>query len=172
MRLMTLAERPEVLWFPLRMVQVVLRQSPSARACRSSVTNPEVMRASPSSLILEACRVFIISTFPFYLVVPEVANVRAWQARRPRIATTGSGALAVTLVTSYRLLLDCYIAVTSLLQPHEGGPLRGGRCREERRLALRIAGRAHWDQGPDLVDPAASLSARLAMWCCPRAGAY
>jgi hypothetical protein len=84
------------------------------------------------------------------------------------MATMGSGALAVMLVTSHRLLLDCYIAVTALLQPYEGGPLRGGR--EERRLALRIAGRAHWDQGPDLGDPAASLSARLGMWCCPRAG--
>ena len=152
MRLMTLAERPEVLWFPLRMVQVVLRQSPSARACWSSVTNPEVMRASPSSLILEACRVFIVSTFPFNLVVPKVANVRAWQAQRPRMTTTGSGALAVMLVTSHRLLLDCYIAVTTLLQAYR-------------------AAAAHWDQGPDLVDPAASLSARLGMWRCPRAGA-
>ena len=63
MRLMTAAERPEVLWFPLRIVQVVLRQSPIAWACSSSVTKPAVTRASPSSLSLDDCRAFVISIF-------------------------------------------------------------------------------------------------------------
>src|SRR5215831_17830658 len=62
MRLMTAAERPDALWFALRMVQVVLRGSPSASACSSSVTNPTATRASPSCLILAACRAFIAAT--------------------------------------------------------------------------------------------------------------
>ena len=37
MRLMTLADRPELLCLPLSKVQVVLRESPKASACLSSV---------------------------------------------------------------------------------------------------------------------------------------
>src|SRR5712691_6301022 len=59
MRLMTVAERPEHLCWPFRTVQVVLREIPRALACSSSVMNPAVMRASPSSLILDDCRAFI-----------------------------------------------------------------------------------------------------------------
>src|SRR5438876_6743688 len=56
MRLMIDAERPEALWLALRMVQAVLRESPSAMACPSSVRNPADLTASASSLILEDCR--------------------------------------------------------------------------------------------------------------------
>src|SRR5262249_16350890 len=55
------AERPEALWLALRMVQAVLRESPSAFACSSSVRNPPVLTASASSLILEDCRAFILA---------------------------------------------------------------------------------------------------------------
>src|SRR6266478_4317574 len=55
-RLMIDAERPEALWLALRMVQAVLRESPSALACSSSVRNPADLTASTSSLILENCR--------------------------------------------------------------------------------------------------------------------
>ena len=53
------AERPEFLYLPLRMVQVVLRESPMAFACASSAQNPAAIRASPISLILDDCRDFI-----------------------------------------------------------------------------------------------------------------
>ena len=59
MRLMIPAERPEPLWLALRMVQVVLRASPSAFDCSSSVKNPESTRACLSSLIFAVCRAFI-----------------------------------------------------------------------------------------------------------------
>src|SRR5712691_165611 len=62
MRLMMVAERPDALWFALSMVQVVLRGRSSASACSSSVTNPAVTKASPSALILDACRAFIAAT--------------------------------------------------------------------------------------------------------------
>src|SRR5262245_11540128 len=55
------AERPEALWLALRMVQAVLRDSPSAWACSSSVRNPADLSASASSLILEDCRAFILA---------------------------------------------------------------------------------------------------------------
>src|SRR4030095_14209530 len=55
------AERPEALWLALRMVQAVLRESPSALACPSSVRNPAGLTASASSLILEACRAFMLA---------------------------------------------------------------------------------------------------------------
>jgi len=55
------AERPEALWLALRMVQAVLRESPSAMACSSSVRNPADLTASASSLILEDCRAFILA---------------------------------------------------------------------------------------------------------------
>src|SRR5262249_9732424 len=55
------AERPEALWLALRMVQAVLRESPSALACSSSVRNPADLTASASSLILEDCRAFILA---------------------------------------------------------------------------------------------------------------
>jgi hypothetical protein len=55
------AERPEALWLALRMVQAVLRESPSALACSSSVRNPADLTASTSSLILEDCRAFILA---------------------------------------------------------------------------------------------------------------
>src|SRR6516225_6683841 len=55
------AERPEALWLALRMVQAVLRESPSALACSSSVRNPADLAASASSLILEDCRAFILA---------------------------------------------------------------------------------------------------------------
>src|SRR5205807_4631010 len=61
MRLMIDAERPEALWLALRMVQAVLRESPSALACSSSVRNPADLTASASSLILEDCRAFILA---------------------------------------------------------------------------------------------------------------
>src|SRR5258706_15708315 len=54
------AESPEALWLALRMVQVVLRESPSALACSSSVRNPADSTALASSLILEDCRAFIL----------------------------------------------------------------------------------------------------------------
>src|SRR5262249_15790005 len=62
MRLMTAADRPEPLWPALRMVQVVLRASPSASDCWSRVTNPASMRDCPSSRIFAACRDFISVT--------------------------------------------------------------------------------------------------------------
>src|SRR5262249_108056 len=55
------AERPEALWLALRMVQAVLRESPSALACSLSVRNPADLTASTSSLILENCRAFILA---------------------------------------------------------------------------------------------------------------
>src|SRR6516165_7078222 len=55
------AERPEALWLALRIVQAVLRESPSALACSSSVRNPADLTASASSLILEDCRAFILA---------------------------------------------------------------------------------------------------------------
>src|SRR5262249_45532480 len=61
MRLMIDAERPEALWLALRMVQAVLRESPSALACSSSVRNPADLTASASSLILEDCRAFVLA---------------------------------------------------------------------------------------------------------------
>src|SRR5207237_6551669 len=61
MRLMIDAERPEALWLALRMVQAVLRESPSALACSSSLTNPADLSASASSLILQDCRAFILA---------------------------------------------------------------------------------------------------------------
>src|SRR5262249_42876088 len=61
MRLMIDAERPEALWLALRTVQAVLRESPSALACSSSVRNPADLTASASSLILEDCRAFILA---------------------------------------------------------------------------------------------------------------
>src|SRR5262245_5523025 len=54
-------ERPEALWLALRMVQAVLRGSPSAVACSSSARNPADLTASTSSLILENCRAFILA---------------------------------------------------------------------------------------------------------------
>src|SRR6202011_1132355 len=42
-----------------RIVHVVLRGSPSALACASSVTNPTLISASPISRIFVACRAFI-----------------------------------------------------------------------------------------------------------------
>src|SRR6516164_6347661 len=54
-------ERPEALWLALRMVQAVLRESPSALACSSSVRNPADLTASASSLILEDCRAFVLA---------------------------------------------------------------------------------------------------------------
>src|SRR5205807_5907499 len=54
-RLMIDPESPEALWLALRMVQAVLRESPSALACSSSVRNPADLTASASSLILEDC---------------------------------------------------------------------------------------------------------------------
>src|SRR5262245_318653 len=60
-RLMIDTERPEALWLALRMVQAVLRESPSALACSSSVRNPADLTASASSLILEDCRAFILT---------------------------------------------------------------------------------------------------------------
>jgi len=62
MRLMTAADRPEPLWLALRMVQVVLRASPSASDCWSRVTNPASMRDCLSSRIFAACRDFISVT--------------------------------------------------------------------------------------------------------------
>jgi hypothetical protein len=58
-RLMIAAERPEPLWLALRIVQVVLRASPSALDCSSRVRHPASTRACPSSLILAARRAFI-----------------------------------------------------------------------------------------------------------------
>jgi hypothetical protein len=65
MRLMIAAESPEPLWLALRMVQVVLRASPSAFDCSSSVRNPASTRACPTSLIFAACRAFISATTGF-----------------------------------------------------------------------------------------------------------
>src|SRR6516164_1315311 len=62
MRLMTAADRPVPLWLALRMVQVVLRASPSASDCWSRVTNPASMRDCLSSRIFAACRDFISVT--------------------------------------------------------------------------------------------------------------
>src|SRR5262249_38288544 len=61
MRLMIDAERPEALWLALRMVQAVLRGSPSALACSSRVRNPADLTASTSSLILENWRAFVLA---------------------------------------------------------------------------------------------------------------
>ena len=61
---MVAADRPEFLWVALRIVQVVLRASPSAFDCRSSVRNPELTSASLSSLILLKCRAFIFADLP------------------------------------------------------------------------------------------------------------
>ena len=43
----------------LRTAQAVLRESPSAFACSSSVTRPSAARAEPSSLILIVCRALL-----------------------------------------------------------------------------------------------------------------
>src|SRR5262245_8224587 len=59
MRSMIFAERPVLLWLAFRMVQVVLRPSPSARACASSVKKPSEISASAISRILADCRAFI-----------------------------------------------------------------------------------------------------------------
>jgi hypothetical protein len=64
-RLMMAAERPEPLWLALRMVHVVLRASPSAFDCSSSVRSPASTRACPTSLIFSACRAFISATTGF-----------------------------------------------------------------------------------------------------------
>jgi hypothetical protein len=64
-RLMIAAERPEPLWLALRMVQVVLRASPSAFDCSSSIRNPASTRACPTSLIFAACRAFISAATGF-----------------------------------------------------------------------------------------------------------
>ena len=56
---MVVAESPEPLWLPLTIVQVVLRQTPSALACSSSVTNPAAVNASLSCRILHDCRSLI-----------------------------------------------------------------------------------------------------------------
>src|SRR5215813_12881061 len=84
MRLMTAADRPEPLWPALRMVQVVLRASPSASDSWSRVTNPASMRDCPSSRIFATCRDFISVTtdVPF-----------RWDERR---ACLRMGTLAVT----------------------------------------------------------------------------
>ena len=59
MRSMIAAESPVLLWHVLRMVHAVLRGSPSALACASSVRNPASIRACPSSRILADWRAFI-----------------------------------------------------------------------------------------------------------------
>src|SRR5262245_8912953 len=70
------AERPEALWLALPMVQAVLRESPSALACSSSVRNPADLTASASSLILEDCRAFILAVSGSgRWVVPEHARL-------------------------------------------------------------------------------------------------
>src|SRR5262249_33410529 len=55
-------DRAEPLWLALRMVQVVLRASPSASDCWSRVTNPASMRDCLSSRIFAACCDFISVT--------------------------------------------------------------------------------------------------------------
>jgi hypothetical protein len=55
------AESPEALWLALRMVQAVLRESPSALAWSSSVKNPADLIASANSLIFADCRAFILA---------------------------------------------------------------------------------------------------------------
>src|SRR3984893_5367160 len=67
MRLMIIAERPELLWRALRMVHAVLRASPSASACSSSVRNPASIRACPSSWILANWRAFMSATTPGFV---------------------------------------------------------------------------------------------------------
>ena len=62
MRSMIVAERPVLLCRALRIVHVVLRESPSTWACPLSVHTPAVTRACPSSRILEDCRAFISAT--------------------------------------------------------------------------------------------------------------
>src|SRR6516162_9725802 len=54
-RVSRVAESPDFLWFPLRILQVVLRDNPSTSACLSSVSNPAATRASQMFLILQRC---------------------------------------------------------------------------------------------------------------------
>jgi len=58
MRLMTFADRPLLLWLAWRMVQVVLRDKPSALLV-SRGRYPKLVRANPISLILADCRALI-----------------------------------------------------------------------------------------------------------------
>src|SRR5205085_12507008 len=59
MRVMIAAETPDFLWSARRMVQVVLRGSPSALDCSSRFLNPAVTSASPIFLIVAECRSLI-----------------------------------------------------------------------------------------------------------------
>src|SRR5262249_44791465 len=95
MRLMIDAERPEALWLALRTVQAVLRESPSALACSSSVRNPADLTASASSLILEDCRAFIL----------EVSGSGGWIRACTRAAEDANvGAVVVVIAAPQSLL--------------------------------------------------------------------
>ena len=83
------AESPEALWLALRIVQAVLRESPSALAWSSSARNPADLTASTSSLILENCRAFILA----------VGTSGRWVRARTRAAEDGRN-------TSERVIVD------------------------------------------------------------------
>jgi hypothetical protein len=55
MRVTTVADSPDFLWFPCRMFHIVLRGRPTTSACLSSVSNPAETSASQICLILHKC---------------------------------------------------------------------------------------------------------------------
>jgi hypothetical protein len=57
-RATTVADSPDALWLPLMMVQVVLRDKPSAAAWSSRLVHPSATRASRISRIFAAWRAF------------------------------------------------------------------------------------------------------------------
>jgi hypothetical protein len=59
---MSFADRPLALCGLLRMVQAVLREIPSARACSSSVQKPDAVKAFAISRMLVDCRTFFAAS--------------------------------------------------------------------------------------------------------------
>jgi hypothetical protein len=77
--MMIATDRPEALWFPLTIVQVVLRGSPSAVDCSPRVMKPLSTRAAPRSWILTFCRSLLSA-----ILVRALGSQGA--SRRPRVA--------------------------------------------------------------------------------------
>src|SRR4029453_447112 len=119
-RLMIEAERPEALWLALRMVQAVLRESPSALACSSSVRTPANLTASASSLILEDCRAFILA----------VSGSGRWVRACTRAAEDRRNASDECEYMLHVPLVGCRESCTRTF-------VRGG-CREHERLSERF----------------------------------
>src|SRR4029450_3056731 len=119
-RLIIDAERPEALWLALRMVQAVLRESPSALACLSGVRNPGELTASASSLMLEDCRAFILA----------VSGSGRWVRACTRAAESGRNSSDECEYMLHVPLVGCRESCTRTF-------VRGG-CREHERLSERF----------------------------------